>query len=303
MELSKQGEVILENKLITVVKESGLETTKAQYILDKFQDYFALASEWESKAKSIIVTNEDQKPEMEMAKVGRLFLAKKRIDIEKARKELKEQSLREGKAIDGIANFLKALIVPIEEHLKKQEKFVELRKAEKDEAEKIEAERKAEEERIAKEKAEKEEQERIRLENERLKKESVEKEIALEAERDENERALEAERAEVEAREEQIKEKAKASQEKLKRESEKKLAVERSIREKAEKKAQGERDIAKKKQEESDKKAKAEQDKIRKEAEVQAEIARKEKEKLEEMLKTQVQCPYCSKKFQLKKEV
>ena len=83
-------------------------------MLDNFSDYFKIAAEWEQKAKTIKVVDETQKADMEMARVGRLFLREKRIAIEKKRKELKEQSLREGKAIDGIANVLKAVIVPIE---------------------------------------------------------------------------------------------------------------------------------------------------------------------------------------------
>ena len=116
----------MENQLEVIVKESKLETTKAKYILDNFQNYFEIAAEWEKKAKSLIVTNETQTAEMDMARTGRLFLKEKRLAIEKARKELKEQSLREGKAIDGIANVLKGLIVPIEESLEQQEKFVEI---------------------------------------------------------------------------------------------------------------------------------------------------------------------------------
>ena len=49
--------VTTENQLQVIVQQSGLETTKAQYILDKFQDYFTIASEWETKAKAIKVTN------------------------------------------------------------------------------------------------------------------------------------------------------------------------------------------------------------------------------------------------------
>lgn len=115
------------NALVKIVGDSGLEQTKAQYILEKFQDHFKIAADWESKAKTIVVTSEAQTAEMKMAREGRLFLKQKRIEIEKSRKELKEQSLREGKAIDGIANVLKALIEPTEEYLERQEKFVELR--------------------------------------------------------------------------------------------------------------------------------------------------------------------------------
>lgn len=161
----------MENKLALIVQESGLEKTKAEYILKNFQDYFKLASDWEKKAKVIKVTNEDQKAEMKMAREGRLFLAEKRIAVENTRKKLKEQSLREGKAIDGIANVLKALIVPIEEYLKSQERFVEIKEERKREALMIEQEKRLEEDRLKKEKEEREEQERIRKENEKLKKE------------------------------------------------------------------------------------------------------------------------------------
>ena len=82
----------MENQLQIIVKESGLETSKAKYILDNFQDYFEIAAEWEKKAKTLIVTKENQTAEMQMARTGRLFLREKRIAIEKSRKELKEQA-------------------------------------------------------------------------------------------------------------------------------------------------------------------------------------------------------------------
>lgn len=113
--------------LVKIVESSGLEQSKAQYILDKFADYFQVASAWESKAKMCAVTSEHQIAEMKMAREGRLFLKSKRVDIEKGRKELKEQCLREGKAIDGIANVLKALIEPLEEYLEQQERFIEIK--------------------------------------------------------------------------------------------------------------------------------------------------------------------------------
>src|SRR3990167_2109330 len=98
----------MENSLQVMVRDSGLEPTKAKYILDQFQNYFELADEWTAKAKTLVVTRHDQKAEMEMARTGRLFLREKRIAIENSRKKLKEEALREGKAIDGIANVLKA---------------------------------------------------------------------------------------------------------------------------------------------------------------------------------------------------
>ena len=135
----------MENQLSIIVKESGLEKTKAQVLLDNFSAYFQIAADWEKKAKAIVVSDETQTADMKMARVGRLFLREKRIAIEHTRKELKEQSLREGKAIDGIANVLKALIVPIEEYLDKQERYVEIKAYEEAERKRIEEEKKAEE--------------------------------------------------------------------------------------------------------------------------------------------------------------
>lgn len=267
--------------LVEIVNNSGLEKTKADIILTKFQDYFQIASDWEKKAKTIVVTNESQTADMKMARIGRLELREKRIAIENTRKELKEQSVREGKAIDGIANVLKALIVPIEEYLDNQEKFVEIQAAKKAEAERIEAERKAEEERIAKEKAEAEERERMRLENERLKKEAEEKEKALEKER----QKVAAEKAEAER-------KAKSEQDKIRKEAEEKLRIER---EKQEAILREQQEESERKRKEVEAKAKAEQDRIKKEAEI-------ERKKLEEELKSQIECPHCHKKFTLKKD-
>ncbi len=92
---TKEVEVVQPNQLAVILKESGLEETKAAFILRNFQDYFKLADEWTIKARNIVVTSADQTAEMEMARAGRLFLRQKRLMIEGARKELKEQALRE----------------------------------------------------------------------------------------------------------------------------------------------------------------------------------------------------------------
>ncbi len=269
----------MENQLQIIVKESGLEPTKAKFILEKFQDYFEVASEWEKKAKALVVTNESQVAEMEMARTGRLFLREKRIAVETARKNLKEQSLREGKAIDGIANVLKALIVPIEEYLEKQEKFVEIREETKREAKRIEIEaRMAEEERIAVEKAGAE-QERLRVENEKLKAEAQKKERELMVERKKQTDILNAERAKAEEELREVARKAKIESDK----QAKKLVMERE-------KANAER-------EEAEEKARILKEKER----AKLETERKEKERLAEILKNQITCPKCGTKFQLKK--
>lgn len=211
------------DNLELIVKDSGLDQSKATIILDKFKDYFSLAAEWEKKAKTIIVSKEDQVSDMKMARIGRLELREKRIAIENTRKELKEQSLREGKAIDGIANVLKALIIPIEEYLDKQENFVQIKNEAIAEAKRIEDERKAEEDRIAKEKANAEEQERIKKENAQLKADAEQKEKERLAEKKRTEDELASKNAEIQKQ----KDDAKADQERIQREANEKIVAEK----------------------------------------------------------------------------
>lgn len=128
----------MENKLELIVKESGLEKSKAQVLLTNFSNYFEIAAEWEKKASELVVTDESQTTLMKMAKEARLFLKQKRVAIENTRKELKEQSLREGQTIDAIAKILKNLIEPIEGHFEKQEKFAEIREDDRKQARMIE---------------------------------------------------------------------------------------------------------------------------------------------------------------------
>lgn len=281
----------MDNQLEVIIKESNLEPSKAKYILDNFKHYFELASEWENKARAIVVTDEKQTTEMEMARVGRLFLRGKRIDVENARKKLKEQCLREGKAIDGISNVLKAVIVPIEEYLEKQEKFVEIREANKQEALRIAEEKRIEEERLAKEKAGAEERERLKIENEKLRAEAVEKEKKLAEERKAQEEALKKQKDEADrlAAEERKKQQAILDAERAKAEADRKAIEEKNRleREERERKLSEER-----KKEESERKIAFEK----------SEAERKEKERLAELLKNQVECPNCHHKFQLKGE-
>ena len=130
----------MENQIVKIMEETGLEPTKAEIVVQKFSGFFQEARVWEKKAKEIVVNDETDKGLMDRAREARLELKKIRVNAENTRKELKEQSLREGKAIDGIANIIKAIIVPIEEHLEKQEKFAEYKEAERKETIRIERE-------------------------------------------------------------------------------------------------------------------------------------------------------------------
>jgi hypothetical protein len=103
----------------------GLEPESAMTLRATFESMFAQTEEWAARAQSIKVTSVDQKREMKLARESRLALREIRVNAEHARKRLKEDSTRRGKAIDGIANVLKALIEPIEAHLLELETFAD----------------------------------------------------------------------------------------------------------------------------------------------------------------------------------
>ena len=113
--------------------ENGLPREVVLSIDAKFKEYEDIANEWNKKAYDIVVSDESQLDLMQQAREGRLLLKAKRVEIEKTRKRLKEQSLLEGRFIDSLAKRLFAIIEPAEEHLEIQEKYAEtkeqLRKA------------------------------------------------------------------------------------------------------------------------------------------------------------------------------
>lgn len=110
-------------ELISLEEMKNLPETTAKKLQFEFNKYLDQISDWELKAKQIVVFSSEQKEEMQEARQARLHLVKVRSAIEKRRKELKEDGLREGQAIDGIANTLKGLIMPIEKYLESQETF------------------------------------------------------------------------------------------------------------------------------------------------------------------------------------
>lgn len=113
--------------------ENGLPAELVLVVTSKFKEYEDIATEWNKKAYEIEVTDESQVELMQQAREGRLLLKAKRIEIEKTRKRLKDQSLAEGRFIDSLAKRLFAIIEPAEGYLEIQEKYAEtkeqLRKA------------------------------------------------------------------------------------------------------------------------------------------------------------------------------
>jgi hypothetical protein len=123
----KQEEI--KNELLQVVETSGLEQQTSNYIKEKFLPFFEQTEQWKKKANELIVTDVSQVHEMKMARTARLALKEIRVNADKTRKELKEDSLRYGKAVQGVYNVIEYLITPIEKHLQEQEDFIVIQEA------------------------------------------------------------------------------------------------------------------------------------------------------------------------------
>lgn len=247
-------------ELVAVIKESGLEPVSAQSLLLAFKPSFLAATKLIDDAKAVVVTDATMVTEIKRARALRLDLKKVRVEAEKLKDKLRENSKREANAILGVWNLVKLHIEPVEQRLQEAEDFAVRAEAERKEKLKTErialikpfsdptfyqlgdmpqesfdklldglkaaalaaqqAKEKAEAERIAKEQAEIAERERIRLENERLRKEAEEREAAALLERQKAEAAAAQARAEREA--------AEAAAAKAKTEAEELLAKERA---------------------------------------------------------------------------
>lgn len=128
-----------DDQLQVILAEQNVAKDNAKALLDAFGAPFEEAGKILAEYKTIIVTGEDQFDLMADARSKRLALKNIRVDVEKKRKELKEDSLRTGRAIDSVAKFVKENIEPAEKYLETQEKFTEIRQAER--AAKLKAER------------------------------------------------------------------------------------------------------------------------------------------------------------------
>ncbi len=226
------------NELAKIAEESGLPQTKSQALLEIFQEYFGIAAEWEEQAKSIKVTDESQTELMLKAREGRKFLQEARINLEKTRVAQKQFALLEGRAIDGMANVLKASIVPVEQYLKEQEDFVVNKKKAEALARQEQAMKDLEAKEAAEEKKLQDEIEKERLEKEKELKEAKEKQRLADIERDkaiaDQLKIEESARIAREAHQREIEQKQRENferEEKIRVENEKAVAAEKAARE------------------------------------------------------------------------
>jgi hypothetical protein len=117
--------------LLGIIKETGLEGTKVEFLIQQFTPFYSEAEKLVAKAETIKVVDETSLEAMAEAGIIRKQLQRIRIESDKVRYALKEDSRKEGNAIQGIYNKLIEITGPVEERLEKDEKFLEIREAEK----------------------------------------------------------------------------------------------------------------------------------------------------------------------------
>lgn len=106
-----------ETQLAAVAKDNALTAPASEQLLSAF-------APMAKQARSLVAQSHGV-TDPKLARAFRLKLRETRIEIENTRKRLKEDSLRTGKAIDGMANILKYVIEPVEEQLEAHEKAAE----------------------------------------------------------------------------------------------------------------------------------------------------------------------------------
>ena len=204
------------NQLSQILKEQEISENRSSELLEAFGAPFEEAGAILAEYELIKVIDESDQQTMAEARSKRLALKKVRTTVENKRKELKESIVKQGRAIDSVARFVKEVIAPAEEYLQLQEDFAKIKATERETAQKLQrierlsewadsslynldemsdeqfeallvvlkgqadqaaaAEERAVAERQAAEDAERERQVAAAAENERLKKEAQEKE-------------------------------------------------------------------------------------------------------------------------------
>lgn len=116
----------------SVINLSGLsEDTQKKLLVDSFEPFELVAQDWAKRVKSFQILGEQDTDGVQKAKDALAIVKSKRIAVENKRKELKEESLRYGQAIDKIAKTIAEMFSPIEEDLKSKADFIKNLQAER----------------------------------------------------------------------------------------------------------------------------------------------------------------------------
>ena len=82
----------MDNQLLVPVQENNLNSEKGIMLQNAFAPFFEQAKELAEKAKAINVTSPDQLDAMTLARESRLALKELRVNVDKQRKAMKEES-------------------------------------------------------------------------------------------------------------------------------------------------------------------------------------------------------------------
>lgn len=124
MPATMEAEVI-DQPLTLVIPSDITNVDTVQQLTDAATPFFQKAAPLCVAARKIAVADASDKASMKAARDTRLAIRGIRIDAEKARQTLKEESLRKGKAIDAVFNGFRDALAGHEEYLQKQEDFAE----------------------------------------------------------------------------------------------------------------------------------------------------------------------------------
>ncbi len=108
-----------------IVEDDNLalaDSTKLN-LRDEFIGFYASGKELMEKAAEITVTSVTDIKAMKSARALRLEIRKIRVEADKKRKELKDESIRKGKAIDAVAKCVINACERAENHLAEQEEY------------------------------------------------------------------------------------------------------------------------------------------------------------------------------------
>lgn len=126
-----------QKELLAVVQQNGLPPEAAVSLQTAFMPAFSEARAILQQSRGIVVTDAGQKLQIKLAREYRLALKAVRVTADKTRKELKDESLRRGRAVDGFYNILLHLTESEEKRLADQEEFAERQEAARKEALKL----------------------------------------------------------------------------------------------------------------------------------------------------------------------
>lgn len=103
----------------------NLEIITNENILEKFNITDHVISAMKDRYMPLSIKGIEDKAGYLMVKEARLTIKSKRVEVEKIRKELKEDALRYGRIVDAEAKRITALLEPIEHHLSEEQSRID----------------------------------------------------------------------------------------------------------------------------------------------------------------------------------